>query len=324
MMRDTGSWTAKQPTTPIIKGATMKKINLLMVAFTLSVAALQSSAEVTIEHAQGTAVFTQTPSRVITFDLASLDTLDALNVDVLGLPQAFASGSLAKYKSAEYINAGSLFEPDLEVIAAQQPDLVIVATRSAKAYKSLSALAPTIDMSIWGANYLQQFKATSTKIAQIFDRQAELQIKLERIDAQVAQIQQLAKSAGNALFILTNGGKISAYGPGSRFGWLHDDLGITPAIADIKAATHGDPISFEFILKTNPDWIFVLDRDAAIGKGSGAAKALLDNELINKSKAAQNRQIIYLDGANWYILAGGLNAVAASVNEVLAALKQSH
>ncbi|EPJ51727.1 MAG: hypothetical protein OFPI_16730 [Osedax symbiont Rs2] len=323
-MQDTASWIAKQITTQIIKGLTMKISTLFLVALSLSVTALPSVAEVTIEHAQGTAIFTQTPSKVITFDLASLDTLDALNVEVLGLPQAFASGSLKKYKSANYINAGSLFEPDLEVIAAQQPDLVIVATRSAKAYKSLSALAPTIDLSIWGANYLEQFKATSTKIAQIFNRQEELKSKLDDIDTQVAQIQQLAKSAGNALFILTNGGKISAYGPGSRFGWLHDDLGITPAIADIKAATHGDPISFEFILKTDPDWIFVLDRDAAIGKGSGAAKALLDNELINKSKAAQNRQIVYLNGANWYILAGGVNAVAASVTEVLTALKNSH
>ena len=300
----------------------MKKLTLLLLSAGLSLPALPTAAQVTIEHAQGTAVFSQTPSKVITFDLASLDTLDALNVDVLGLPQAFASGPLEKYKSAKYINAGSLFEPDYEVVAAQQPDLVIVATRSAKAYKSLSALAPTIDMTIWGANYLQQFKATSTKIAQIFDKQAELKIKLDDIEAQVTEIQQLAKSTGNALFILTHGGKISAYGPGSRFGWLHDDLGITPAIADIKTATHGDPVSFEFILKINPDWIFVLDRDAAIGKGAGAAKALLDTELITKSKAAQNRQIVYLDGLNWYILAGGVNAVGASVNEVLTALKK--
>jgi len=300
----------------------MKKIHLLLVSLGLSLAGVQSSADVTIKHAQGTQVFTQIPSKVITFDLASLDTLDALNVDVLGLPQAFASGPLAKYKSDKYINAGSLFEPDYELVSAQQPDLVIVATRSAKAYKNLSALAPTIDMTIWGANFLQQFKASSNKIAQLFNKQAELKIKLDRIDAQVTEIQQLAKSAGNALFILTNGGKITAYGPGSRFGWLHDDLAITPAIADIKAATHGDPISFEFILKTNPDWIFVLDRDAAIGKGSGAAKALLDNELINKSKAAQNQQIVYLNGLNWYILAGGVNAVGASVSEVLTALKK--
>src|SRR5690606_41003609 len=70
---------------------------------------------------------------------------------------------------------------------------------------------------------------------------------------------------------------ISAYGPGSRFGILHDTLGVAPAVEDVEAATHGEAISFEFILETNPDWLFVVDRDAATGEGGEAAAQVLED-----------------------------------------------
>lgn len=48
---------------------------------------------------------------------------------------------------------------------------------------------------------------------------------------------------------------MSTYGPGSRFGVLHDDYGTVPAAEDLKpgkSSNHGQAISFEFILETNP------------------------------------------------------------------------
>ena len=300
----------------------MKYFKGLIAGFFMTMAAMPVSAQLVIEHAQGTYQVNEPPQKVITFDLASLDTMDALGVDVIGLPKSFAQGILAKFDTDKYLNVGSLFEPDYELVAAQQADLVIVANRSAKAYKSLAQLGDTIDLSIGRGPYVQQIKDNSRRIARIFSKQAVLQEKLDQLDSKMTKVQQLAKTAGNALFILTNGGKISAYGLGSRFGWLHQDLAITPAIKDIKAATHGDPISFEFILDTNPDWIFVIDRDAAIGKQQGAAQALLDNELMHQTKAAKNQQIVYLDAFNWYILAGGITALDNSVQEVLSALSK--
>jgi iron complex transport system substrate-binding protein len=308
----------------MLKAIPMRSIKKLLTFTCLSISTSFTFAHhnsANIEHAQGVQVISNVPQKVATFDLATLDTMDTLGIDVFGLPKALAKEHLAKYNTPKYTNIGSLFEPDYEVIAASQPDLVIVAARSAKAYDNLSELAPTIDLTIDTANYLNQVKKVSHSIADIFHKQALLETKLNEIDANIATVQQLASKAGNGLIILTNGGKITAYGPNSRFGWLHNDLSITPAISAISAATHGDPISFEFILQTDPDWLFVIDRDAAIGK-QGAAKALLDNPLINKTKAAKNEHIVYLNSFNWYILSGGLNALAKSVDEVLAALQQ--
>ncbi len=76
----------------------------------------------------------------------------------------------------------------------------------------------------------------------------------------------------------------------------------------------------EFILNANPDWLFVLDRDNAIGRTEGqSAQQVLDNPLIHKTKAWQNDRIVYLDSASLYI-AGGVQSYTQLMNKVSAIL----
>ena len=82
---------------------------------------------------------------------------------------------------------------------------------------------------------------------------------------------------------------MSAYGPGSRFGVIHDAFGVKPATAGLSVSNHGQAISYEFIAQTDPDWLFVIDRDAAIGREGSPARSMLDNELIRPTKAWKNR-----------------------------------
>ena len=124
------------------------------------------------------------------------------------------------------------------------------------------------------------------------------------LDEKIAAVKADAADAGTGLVVLTSGGEVTAYGPGSRFGWIHDTLGVTPAVADVEAATHGDAISFEFILEANPDWLFVIDRDAATG--SGGAEAVLDR-LVQQTNAWKNGHVVYIDGP-LYIVNGDLPA----------------
>ena len=58
------------------------------------------------------------------------------------------------------------------------------------------------------------------------------------------------------------------------------------AVSSIKEkGNHGQPVTFEYIKKTNPDWLFVLDRSAAIGEEGKAAKDVLDNPLVAETTA---------------------------------------
>jgi hypothetical protein len=60
-----------------------------------------------------------------------------------------------------------------------------------------------------------------------------------------------------------------------------------PAIDNLTVARHGQVVSFEFLLKTNPDWLFVIDRDVAIGQDGKTAQQLLDNPLVRHQGLAR-------------------------------------
>ncbi|MNN99776.1 putative ABC transporter solute-binding protein YclQ precursor [compost metagenome] len=63
--------------------------------------------------------------------------------------------------------------------------------------------------------------------------------------------------------------------------------------------------------------MFVVDRGAAVdGAAKTGAKALVENELVKKTNAFKNNHIVYLDQNYWYLSGGGLESVAAMVNEV--------
>lgn len=279
-----------------------------------------SAAEIEVTHAQGKTTVPVNPGKVLTFDLAALGTLDALGVDVAGVPQANLPAELDKYSGPEYLNIGTLFEPDFETVNAADPDLIIVAGRSAATLPELDKIAPTIDLSNDWASFYDSNLANMRTLGEIFDKTDEVEELIAGLDARVEAIQGKTADAGNALIVLTSGGEVTAYGPGSRFGILHDTLGVTPAVEDVEAATHGEAISFEFILETNPDWLFVVDRDAATGEGGEAAAQVLDNELVAQTTAAKEDQIVYVDSVAWYILNGGYAALDTILDEVEGAL----
>lgn len=272
---------------------------------------------ITITHVQGTTEVPLNPTRIITFDLASLDTLAALGVDVYGVPAFVMPKNLKAYEGDAYAKMGSLFEPDYEAVNAAQPDLIIVAARSAGAYAELSKIAPTIDLTNDWENFIPSIKNNSEILGEIFEKSAEIAALETELDAAIENVSSKVSDIGRVFLLMTNGGKVTAFGPGSRLGFIHDTLGMVPAIEDVEAATHGESISNEFILETNPDWIVVLDRDAAIGSNSGAsAKQTLDNELVAKTDAWSNDRIVYADTARWYITNGGLTNMTAIVKEL--------
>lgn len=273
--------------------------------------------EITVKHAQGETVLPDTPKTVITYDLAALDTLDALGVDVAGIPDATLPDYLSKYSDVEKV--GSLFEPDFEAVNALQPDLIIVAARSSKQYGPLSQIAPTIDVTNDWANFVPSIEQNTRIVADIFGKQAEADKLIANLDAKVKEVSALTADAGTALVVMTNGGKVTDFGPGSRYGWLYDTLGFKPAETDVKAETHGDAVSFEYLLNANPDWFIVIDRDAGV-TGENLAEATLDNELVAQTKAWKEGHVIYLEPVRSYIVNGGIQSITDQVEQVRAAL----
>ena len=276
-----------------------------------------ADAEVTVTHAQGETPVPVDPQTVVTFDLGALDSLDAMGVEVAGIPEvAVLPDRLAGYTDDEYVEVGTLFEPDYEQVNALDPDLIIVGGRSSAVYPELAEIAPTIDLTVDNGDFVASFRQHLTTLGAIFERSDWVEERLQQLDGRIAEVRELAQDGGDALIVMTSGGEVSAYGPGSRFGIIHDVFGVGPSVEDVEAATHGDAISFEFILEADPDHLFVLDRDAAIGESGEAAEVVLDNELVAETTAWQQDEVHYLDGVNWYLLPSGLRSLEAMVDEV--------
>lgn len=280
-------------------------------------------ATVTVEHAQGSTELEGTPQKIFTYDYAALSVLDALGVDVAGVPKSNLPEAFSAYEADDVTDIGTLFEPDYETVAAEQPDLIIVAGRSSEAYDELAKIAPTIDLSNDWAEFRDTVVANAEILGGALGAEDAVDALVADLDTSVAAAEEAAADAGTALVVLTSGGEVTAYGPGSRFGFLHDDLGVTPAVEDVEAVTHGEAISFEFILDTDPDWLFVLDRDAATGEGTENAEQVLDNPVVHETTAWSEGQVVYLDPVTWYIVNGGVPTLTSMAQEVTTALQDA-
>lgn len=273
--------------------------------------------EITVTHAQGETTVPVDPETVVVYDIGVLSTLDTLGIDAAGVPDATFPDGLEEYASDDVPKVGSLFEPDLEAVNALDPDLIVVAGRSAEALPALQDVAPTIDLSVDNENFLESFRERTETVGEIFGEEDAVEERLAALDEEIADVKAQAADAGTGLIVLTTGGEVSAYGAGSRFGGLiHDTLGVTPADPNVSNATHGDSISFEYIAETNPDHLYVIDRDAAIGEAGQSAEQVLDNELVGGTTAWKNGDVTYLDPTTWYIAPNGLPSVEEMVSEI--------
>lgn len=288
----------------------------VLFAFLASQSTAADKSTITVAHAQGETTLDGRPKKVFTFDLASLETLDAIGVEVAGVVNALIPAHLSKYKGEEYLKIGSLFEPDFEVINAAQPDLIIVAGRSSPKYKTLSQIAPTIDLTVTDDGVLASAFRNARTLGKIFGKEDDVEARIADVEAAVKLVREKSRGAGRGLIVLTTGGRMSAYGPQSRFGALHTDFGIRPAVEQLDRAIHGQGVSFELILKANPDWLFVVDRDAAIGQEGQPAAKLLDNALVARTTAWQKNQVVYLDAVRWYLIGGGLLSLKANALQI--------
>ncbi|KMK76022.1 siderophore ABC transporter substrate-binding protein [Alkalihalobacillus pseudalcaliphilus] len=285
--------------------------------------ATEEEKTLTFEHQLGETTVEKNPETVVVFDMGILDMLDGFGVEVAGLPQANVPEYLSKYASDDYVNAGSLFEPDFEEIFELDPDLIIISGRASEAYDDLNDIAPTLFMGIDNANYYDSFKNNLDMIAQIFDKEDEAAEKLAEIDASIEEVQALAsEQEAKGLLLMVNEGSLSVHGPGGRFDLLHSLFGVDPVDTSIDIANHGQEVDFEYIEMQDPEYLFVIDRGAAVASGEESGNELLDNSFVQNTQAYENDNIVFLDAIYWYITTGGLTSFPGMIEEVRAGLAE--
>ncbi|MFZ2877237.1 MAG: ABC transporter substrate-binding protein, partial [Enterococcus aquimarinus] len=170
-------------------------------------------------------------------------------------------------------------------------------------------------------NTWESIQHNVTTIGEIFGKEKEAQEELANLATMIDETKEKAEASNlKALTLLINEGSLSAYGAGSRFSILHDNFGFAQADENIEASTHGQNVSYEYVLKNNPDLIFVIDRTKAIG-GDTSQNSLVENELVQQTTAGENDQVVSLDPQVWYLAGSGIESLKLMIEDVNQAFK---
>ena len=273
--------------------------------------------DVTIHTAQGQATLPASPAKVVAYDIAAVDTLNALGVTLAGGPDKLYMPAL---KDLAVEPVGTLFEPDLEKLAAIAPDLIVVGGRSATQRDAVSQVAPAIDMTI-GTDLVTDAKARIEAYGTLFDKSDEAAAMIATLDDKLDKLARASADKGTALVVMTNGPKIATFGAGSRFGWIFDATALMPALEQLAAdGQHGNALSHEAIAEADPDWLFVLDRGVAVGAEGASAQATLQSPLVESTSAWTQGHVVYLPAAELYLGGGGYTALSSVIDAMTAAL----
>ena len=188
----------------------------------------------------------------------------------------------------------------------------------------LAPLAPAIDLGVGGmaVHPAMSFTGTAMDLARLRDccfgvtappglvaaAQALVMemggepVLVDEFEASIERVKAAYDPAETVMSVTTTGGEIGYIAPsvGRTFGPLYDVFGLTPAldVADAGSGDQGDDISVEAIAASNPNWMLVRDRDAAVAADdpgySPAADILEYSEALANVPAVQNSQIVYL------------------------------
>ena len=119
---------------------------------------------------------------------------------------------------------------------------------------------------------------------------------------------------------LVTASHVNLLGNAARCSLIGNEFGFTN-VAEKANANNGNESSFELLLKLNPDYFFVLDRDSAIGRpGAKLAADVLNNDMVNRMKAKADDHIAYLTPSAWYLAEGGITAMEIMFTDVERAL----
>jgi iron complex transport system substrate-binding protein len=264
----------------------------------------------TVQHAMGQTDVMGTPERVLVLDTGELDAVLALGVTPVGSVRTDVSDALPTYLEdagvdpADVANVGTIAEPDLEAIAALDPDLILSNTvRHEELYDELSQIAPTVFAGSVGEAWKENFLLDAEALGRT-DRAEEV---LAGYDRRAAEISALFGGAGEtevSVVRFLDGSAVRLYGAGSFIGSVLADVGFArPALQQTD----------ETFVEVSPEEITQADGDlvvySAYGEEGGAAVATVTGAgLWQGMSATREGRVHEVSDDRWFLAIGPLGA----------------
>lgn len=273
---------------------------------TSDTSAAQAASTITVEDNYGSVEIAVPVDKVVALDNRSFQILDQWGVDLVAAPIGLIPDTIPNYKNnTNIVDLGSHREPDLEALTAAAPDLIINGQRFSQHYEDIKKLNPNTPMVDFEPreekNLDEELKRQVTALGEIFGKQEEAKKINDDFDAALNRAKKAYNGSDKVMAVNVSSGEIGYIGPGvgRTFGPVFDMLELTPAleVKDSSSNHEGDDISVEAIAQSNPDWIFVLDRDAAVAeKGETVVPAkeiISDSAPLKNTKALKEDHVVY-------------------------------
>ncbi|OLQ90671.1 enterochelin ABC transporter substrate-binding protein [Vibrio panuliri] len=290
----------------------------------LFLSSLSFANEIVVEHFKGTLKLDHTPKRVVAIGYGVVDALDQFGIKPVAVANAtHLPHYLQQYGQASYPSAGSHFEPDFESIYSQKPDLIIVGPRAATKYDELSKIAPTL---VFTANLKHDYWASTQaqwrNLGKVFSIERQVELKIAQLDQKITAIKAYNQQHKvDAMTLLSVGENITSFGQDSRFSAIYQDFGFVETVDSLESGSHGDLVSFEFVMQSDPSIILAIDRNQLDASSNHDMADILDNDLVKQTRAFKNSQIAMLDVDAWYLSIAGVSATEKMVEDIQQVLK---
>lgn len=295
---------------------------------------------VTVQDNRGSVTVPVPAKSVIVTDNRLFQPLQEWGVKLSAAPQDIMPKGSPYKTDSSIVNLGNHREPNMEAAVGVQPDLIINGQRFKDRYDQFKQLTPEaalVDIDIRDEKdengkpkykFDEELKRQVTVAGEIFGKKDEAAKLVSDFDASIARVKAAYKSGSKVMAVIVSKGKVnySAPGSGRTLGPVFEILGLTPALESKGSSDHqGDEISVEAIAQSNPDWILVMDRDAAItAEGETATPA---SDVIAGSAPLQNvtavtkKQIVYMPTETY--LNEGIQTYTKFFNDVADAMEKS-
>lgn len=242
---------------------------------------------------------------VIATDNRSFRTLDEWGVELSAAPKQlmFRGEGGPGYRTDEAVaDIGNHREPDMEVFVTAEPDVVLNGQRFADRKAEIDELtgdAAVVDTNIpKDVRVDEGLKELTTLLGETTGHQEDAKALNADFDAAIARAKEAYDPQQTVMGLIATGGDLSYVAPGTgrAIGPMFDVLGLTPALDQAGSSNHqGDDISVEAIAESNPQWLIVMDRDAATGEANATAKELIEqSEALKDVPAVKEGNIVYL------------------------------
>lgn len=255
------------------------------------------------------------PERIAILDMACLDIIDSLGVGDRVVGSAGTSlDYLQDYVTDQNIeNLGTIKEADMEAVMACEPDVIFIGGRLSSSYDTLSEIAPVVYLSTdTEIGVVESVRKNASTIAAMFGLEDQVDELMADFDERIETLAAFAEGK-TAIVGMCTSGSFNVLGNDGRCSMIGREIGFenVGVDANVDTSTHGNEASFEYVVEKNPDYIFVMDRDAAIGTdGAQLAQDIMENELVQGTDAYKNGQLVYLEHpAVWYTAEGGVQAL---------------